>query len=155
MGPTCCRFFRPKNSTALAGCEPANLGTKGPHSTSRPPKPLYYDLVTLLFLQVSCGRTQTLLRIRDAVSQPAICRKSRRGLTSFMYRVVLSSWVNTYWRLWETSSILLSYCYCISDDGEIRFFLNGGTYLPYYVLLSRNRWQLQAPTWECHIEHST
>ena len=24
----------------MAGCEPANLGTKGQHATSRPPKPL-------------------------------------------------------------------------------------------------------------------
>ena len=29
----------PKNPTASAGCEPANLGTKGQHATSRPPKP--------------------------------------------------------------------------------------------------------------------
>jgi hypothetical protein len=28
-------FFRPKNPTASAGCEPANLGTKGQHATSR------------------------------------------------------------------------------------------------------------------------
>ena len=33
-------FFRPKNPTTSAGCEPANLGTKGQHATSRPPKPL-------------------------------------------------------------------------------------------------------------------
>jgi len=33
-------FFRPKNPTASAGFEPANLGTKGQHATSRPPKPL-------------------------------------------------------------------------------------------------------------------
>ena len=33
-------FFAPKNPTASAGCEPANLGTKGQHATSRPPKPL-------------------------------------------------------------------------------------------------------------------
>ena len=33
-------IFRPKNPTASAGCEPANLGTKGQHATSRPPKPL-------------------------------------------------------------------------------------------------------------------
>ena len=33
-------FFRPKNPTASAGCEPANMGTKGQHATSRPPKPL-------------------------------------------------------------------------------------------------------------------
>jgi hypothetical protein len=30
-------FFCPKNPTASAGCEPANLGTKGQHATSRPP----------------------------------------------------------------------------------------------------------------------
>jgi hypothetical protein len=33
-------FFRPKNLTASAGCKPVNLGTKGQHATSRPPKPL-------------------------------------------------------------------------------------------------------------------
>jgi len=44
MGPTsllplwrkaCWGFFRPKNPKALAGFEPANLGTKGQHATSR------------------------------------------------------------------------------------------------------------------------
>ena len=35
-------FYRPfKNPTASAGFEPANLGTKGQHATSAPPKPLY------------------------------------------------------------------------------------------------------------------
>jgi len=36
----CWGFFRPKNPTASAGCEPSNLGTKSQHATSRPPKPL-------------------------------------------------------------------------------------------------------------------
>jgi len=31
-------FFRPKNRTALAGFELANLGNKGQHATPRPPK---------------------------------------------------------------------------------------------------------------------
>jgi hypothetical protein len=35
----CWGLFRPKNPTASAGFEPANLGTKGQHATSRPPKP--------------------------------------------------------------------------------------------------------------------
>jgi len=39
------RIFRPKNPTASAGFEPANLGTKGQHATSRPPKPLHIGLV--------------------------------------------------------------------------------------------------------------
>ena len=33
------RIFLPKNPTASAGFEPANLGTKGQHAISRPPKP--------------------------------------------------------------------------------------------------------------------
>ena len=33
-------FFALKNPTASAGFETANLGTKGQHATSRPPKPL-------------------------------------------------------------------------------------------------------------------
>ena len=32
-------FFLPRNPTASAGFEPANLGTKGQHSTPRPLKP--------------------------------------------------------------------------------------------------------------------
>ena len=35
-------FFALKNPTALAGFEPANLGSKGQHTTSRPLKPLTY-----------------------------------------------------------------------------------------------------------------
>ena len=34
-------FYHPKNPTALARFEPANLGTKGQHATPRPPKPRY------------------------------------------------------------------------------------------------------------------
>ena len=34
------RIFSSKNPTASAWCEPTNLGTKGQHATSRPPKPL-------------------------------------------------------------------------------------------------------------------
>jgi hypothetical protein len=40
-------FFALKYPTASAGFEPANLGTKGHHTTSRPPKPLCTDLQTL------------------------------------------------------------------------------------------------------------
>ena len=32
------RIFRPKNPTASAGFETANLGTKGQHAAPRPPK---------------------------------------------------------------------------------------------------------------------
>jgi hypothetical protein len=39
-------FFRPKNPTAWF--EPANLGNKGQHATSRPPKPLPSDKSSII-----------------------------------------------------------------------------------------------------------
>ena len=49
-------FFALKNPTASAGFKPANLGTKGQHATSGPPKPiglLYFGKIsgalTLIF----------------------------------------------------------------------------------------------------------
>ena len=41
---TCWGFFRPEKSDGLAGFEPANLGTKDQHATSRSPKPLILEL---------------------------------------------------------------------------------------------------------------
>ena len=58
MGPTallplwrkaCWGFFRPKSSTASAGCEPANLCTKGQHATPRPPKPLHKHIYIYIY----------------------------------------------------------------------------------------------------------
>ena len=47
-------FFALKNPTASAGYEPANLGTKGQHATSRPPKPLCLRLI-LIHLKTETG----------------------------------------------------------------------------------------------------
>jgi hypothetical protein len=43
-------FFARKNQTASARFEPASLGTKGQHATSRPPKPLALALIALYCL---------------------------------------------------------------------------------------------------------
>ena len=43
-------FFALKNPTASDWFEPANLGTKGQHATSRPPKPLWaHGLIFIIF----------------------------------------------------------------------------------------------------------
>ena len=57
-------FFALKSPTASVGFEPANLGTKGQHATSRPPKLLNRSCVlfigryllenTFLFTNISC-----------------------------------------------------------------------------------------------------
>jgi hypothetical protein len=50
-------FFAPKNPTALAGFEPANLGTKGQHATPRTPKLIlshtYMNFTSINFAQTS------------------------------------------------------------------------------------------------------
>ena len=43
-------FFVLKNPTASARFEPANLGTKGQHATSRPPKPLFQSVTFQLII---------------------------------------------------------------------------------------------------------
>ena len=45
-------FFRPKNSKASAGFEPANLGTKGQHATPRPPKSIILEYVHFYLTRV-------------------------------------------------------------------------------------------------------
>jgi hypothetical protein len=47
-------FFRPRNPTAFAGFEPSNLGTKGQHATSRPPKALIIIINILYFVSFAC-----------------------------------------------------------------------------------------------------
>ena len=44
-------YFALKNPTALAGFEPANLGTEGQHATPRPPKPLFFPVTLLTVAQ--------------------------------------------------------------------------------------------------------
>jgi hypothetical protein len=56
-------FFAIKNPTASAGFEPANLGTKGQHATSRPPKSGIHVSVA----------TNTYRSFATTVSQPKIC----------------------------------------------------------------------------------
>ena len=62
-------FFALKNPTASAGFEPANLGTKGQHATSRPPKPLAMHIQIVKYygskyLQISiCGRRDQTISI--------------------------------------------------------------------------------------------
>jgi hypothetical protein len=46
-----------KNPTASAGFEAANLGTKGQHLTSRPPKPLSVRLIKILIKEMLFGWT--------------------------------------------------------------------------------------------------
>jgi hypothetical protein len=46
-------FFRPKNPTGSAGCEPANLSTRGQHATSRPPKPIRSIVDVLLRQEIT------------------------------------------------------------------------------------------------------
>ena len=68
MGPTallplrrkaCLGFFRPKNLTASAGFEPANLGTKGHDATPRTPKPFLSFIPHKYFICIEASPPQT------------------------------------------------------------------------------------------------
>ena len=86
----CWGFFRPENPTASAGFEPANLGTKGQHATSRPPKPLF-----------SC----LLIIVRHSLS----CEVATMGLYILLrahYVFILISWAE--WSSWEISLVDVS-----------------------------------------------
>ena len=66
-------FFALKSPTSSAGFEPANLGTKGQHATSRPPKPLSSSLYLSAFLSrqivfETVLSTRTLTQIRKVMS---------------------------------------------------------------------------------------
>jgi len=51
--------------TASAGFEPANLGTKGQHATSRQPKPLYY---IVLYYIILCYNNTIVLQLPTVFS---------------------------------------------------------------------------------------
>ena len=53
-------FFALKNPKVSAGFEPANLGTKGQHATSRPSKPLILHLTDIKVVKI-CTKTQVRL----------------------------------------------------------------------------------------------
>jgi hypothetical protein len=65
----CWGFFRPKNSTASAGIEPANLGTKDQHATSRPPKPPVKLIIYIYYTLY--GIYCTLLKYHSLVQFPS------------------------------------------------------------------------------------
>jgi hypothetical protein len=54
-------FFALKSPTASAGFEPAKLGTKGQHATSRPPKQLSGATVHLITFYLFCYDSTCLL----------------------------------------------------------------------------------------------
>ena len=75
------RIFRPKNPTASAGCEPANLGTRGQHAISRPPKPLSYNYTALFeFMTIVTGKNTVKIVSNMSLSPfemrklPAVCQ---------------------------------------------------------------------------------
>jgi hypothetical protein len=71
-------FFVLKNPTASAGFEPANLGTRGQHASSRPPKPLLIDVYishlfkSMMWCKLSDRQTVTYILPSFFCSIPAL-----------------------------------------------------------------------------------
>ena len=67
-------FFALKNPTASAGFEPANLGTKGQHGTSRPPNPPYKTPYWALFWATTIHSTLShIFRSTQLLGLPKNC----------------------------------------------------------------------------------
>jgi hypothetical protein len=68
-------FFALKNPTALAGFEPANLGTKGQHATPRPPKLLHwfikYNITHKIFIDENYTARTLLFHVHRCVQGQA------------------------------------------------------------------------------------
>jgi hypothetical protein len=93
-------FFRPKIPTASAVFEPANLGTKGQHATSRPPKPL----ASTLAYRILCILIADLINIyKKSIIRPVDQRHVFQATTqllfsginfSFFFLKIKDSWSN-------------------------------------------------------------
>jgi hypothetical protein len=92
---------------ASAGCEPANLGTKGQHATSRPPKSLAYGFTyiygcrplrwpsqwraTKTYVKPEAPITVFELLVMGGVS-PEICCAIKKHWNNKFYYMVASCW---------------------------------------------------------------
>jgi hypothetical protein len=109
-------FFALKNPTASAGFEPANLGTKGQHATSRPPKPpvmglLFYFSYSLIVsrcvrfelphLRTGSG-TYNMLRLLQYVAAVTTCYFSFELTVAKYNDIVHFATYNCFLSLWLT-----------------------------------------------------
>jgi hypothetical protein len=115
-------FFALKNPTVSAGFEPANLGTRDQHATSRPPKPLcllcytpgVWNRIKLAFV-LPCGRLKDLLQLscslyNQKIKQIAVLKFPLRPSLSFSYFIRCSYDVSH----WQRSKALPDYGRCTS-----------------------------------------
>ena len=78
-------FFALKNLTVSAGFEPAYLGTKGQHATSRPPKPLSLMYITPFFYFLSNSEYVDFLIKKMCLRFVCVCA-CVRAEGQYMYR---------------------------------------------------------------------
>jgi hypothetical protein len=107
-------FFALKNPTASAGFELANLGTKGQHTTSRPPKPLKSTILHFLkvFLPNFCRNSFIFLRalltppnyliLRETITLK-LCFSIKHEVTCCL---VFSSWASEIFWVFKTNICL-------------------------------------------------
>jgi hypothetical protein len=94
----CWGFCRPKNPTTSAGFEPANLGTKGQHATSRPPKPRLFVLFLVKYFPHG--------KIHPIETADAIRSISRHALISFYDELFLKILVRYNLRFFKITLLL-------------------------------------------------
>ena len=92
-------FFALKNPTASVGFEPAKLGTKGQHATSRPPKP-----PSLMIISTYCN----ILLSNFITMYISLLFHSENKLYKLLYNKIMQRlFVFMKWIQWEMWNILL------------------------------------------------
>ena len=86
-------FFALKNPKALAGFEPANLGTKGQHATSIPPKPLSLTSICCKCLFVVSNKIGTYVSVFGKCVSKWNCPHRRATLVVILKYYMLENFV--------------------------------------------------------------
>ena len=112
----CWGFFRPKNPTASAGFEPANLGTKGQYATHIPPKPRSWDDVEKYFRTEGPRVTMWRMRISCFITE---------ATKTYPEYVILIAFLLQQWVHQRTSMLHCTYIACLDSSNDN--FLHCGT----------------------------
>ena len=93
-------FFALKNPTVSARFEPANLGTKSQHATSRPPKPLCPNMIHIWQSVVPEDKNLNVVVYKIKTRRWVISVNYKRGERRYSLFCAVTSKLTSRWCLW-------------------------------------------------------
>ena len=109
-----------KNPTASAGFEPANLGTKGQHAASRPPKPISGSYTEINTGALNMQSPELAVKLEQ-------CKNIHKEYILYIFFWVIPRHVNFIWRRFGTLCLFNLHRHLLAyEDGTDRVFRNVG-----------------------------